>query len=67
MTRKDRLNINLPAELIEQARAQADILGTSVSIIIERLLVNWIAEGGAMPAPTPKSAKNDIKRKRSTE
>lgn len=46
---KDRLNLTIPPELIAEGKARADALGTSLSVVIERLLAQWLASGAGVP------------------
>jgi Family of unknown function (DUF6364) len=49
MSRKAKLTINLPPELIGRSKIQADEIGTSLSVVIERLLSKWLETGGQIP------------------
>ena len=42
-----RLNLRLPAGLLEQATAAAGSGGTTVSEVVRRLLAQWLEPGGA--------------------
>lgn len=50
MTRKQKLTINLPADVIERAKAAAEEGGSSLSVVTERLLVQWLESGARIPA-----------------
>jgi hypothetical protein len=57
LTRKSKVTINLPPEIVEQAKMIADERGTSMSVVIERLLQEWIYNGGAVPPKMDDTAK----------
>ncbi len=57
VTRKSKVTINLPPELVEQAKEIADERGTSMSVVIERLLQEWIYNGGGGPPQMGDTAK----------
>lgn len=61
MARKSKLTINLPGDLIEQGKAQSENIGSSLSVVIERLLASWLASGGQIP-PQPTQSKPKGKR-----
>ncbi len=61
VTRKVRVDINLPADITERSKAMAEERGASLSVVIERLLRNWLSRGGEMP-PKEEPAKNKSKK-----
>ncbi len=50
LTRKVKVTINLPEEITEESKAKAEERGSSLSVVIERLLRRWLASGGEMPS-----------------
>jgi post-segregation antitoxin (ccd killing protein) len=50
--RADRVNLTMPRELINRARAKAIAEGSNLSRVVERFLRAWVAGETEIPAKT---------------
>jgi hypothetical protein len=48
-----KVNVSMPPALAKSARQMSEQTGIPLSVVIQRLLEKWIADGGALPARPP--------------
>lgn len=59
---KGRYNFTCEPKIIEQAKARADELGAPLSLVVERLLAQWVASGAGVPPKADKPANGKKKK-----